>query len=110
MNKFTIVTYIKNGKVESKGFTREDSSEGVKLYEKIRDEGYEVYLFHRPIPTKHCKSKEAREGTNRATHGISDTEKSIVEKIASKVSKKSSKQSSDSQGGGFASGDASDLG
>lgn len=88
MTKFSIVTYIKNGKIESKAFSREDSTGAVELFEKVRSEGYEAYLFHRPLATKHCKSKEGREATKAATYGRGDIKPSIVEKIAAKVGRK----------------------
>lgn len=88
MTKFSIVTYIKNGKIESKAFSREDSTGAVELFEKVRSEGYEAYLFHRPLATKHCKSQDAREATKAATIGKDGQEPSIVEKVAAKVGRK----------------------
>lgn len=88
MTKFTIVTYIKNDKIESKAFSRENSTEAIELFEKVRSEGCEAYLFHRPLATKHCKSKEAREATKAATHLDSDNKPTIIEKIAAKVVRK----------------------
>lgn len=88
MTKFTIVTYIKNGKIESKAFSRDEATGAVELFEKVRSEGYEAYLFHRPVATKHCKSKDAREATKAATHLDSEDKPSIIEKIAAKVGRK----------------------
>lgn len=88
MTKFTIVTYIKNGKIECKAFSREDATSAVELFEKVRTEGFEAYLYHRPLPTKHCKSKDAREATKAATHLTADEKPSIIEKIVNKVGRK----------------------
>lgn len=88
MTKFIIVTYIKNDKIESKAFSRENSTDAVELFEKVRNEGYEAYLFHRPLATKHCKSKDAREATRAATHLTEGDKPSIIEKIVAKVGRK----------------------
>lgn len=88
MTKFTIVTYIKNGKIEAKAFSREEATGAVELFEKVRTEGYEAYLYHRPLATKHCKSKDAREATRAATHLTSDEKPSVIERIVAKVGRK----------------------
>lgn len=88
MTKFTIVTYIKNDKIESKAFSRENSTDAVELFERVRAEGCEAYLFHRPLPTKHCKSQNAREATKAATYVKEDAQPTIIEKIVSKVGRK----------------------
>lgn len=88
MTKFNIVVYVKNGKIETKAFSREDSTASIELFEKVRSQGYESYLFNRPVATKYCKSTDATEATKAATHILEDENPSIVEKIVSKVFEK----------------------
>lgn len=108
MTKFIIVTYIKNGKIESRAFSREDSTQGVELFEKVRSEGYEAYLYHRPLPTKHCKSKEAREATKAATQGFVNKKPPVADKDAAKGGRKAKQATQEDRAG--SGSDAVDLG
>ena len=56
--KFSIVVEVRNGKPVATGFNKTDANEALVLFNKLRDEAKEAYLFQHPIADKRSKSAE----------------------------------------------------
>ena len=74
--KFSIVVEVKDGKAVAHGFLKEDANDALQLFNKLRDEKKEAYLFQHPVADKRSKSAEQIE----ATHGLRTEE--VVVKVA----------------------------
>ena len=56
--KFSIVVEVRNGKPVTTGFNKQDANEALSLFNKLRDESKEAYLFQHPVADKRSKSAE----------------------------------------------------
>jgi diphthamide synthase (EF-2-diphthine--ammonia ligase) len=61
--KFSIVVEVRNGKPFATGFNKQDANEAIVLFNKLRDESKEAYLFQHPVADKRSKSAEQIEAT-----------------------------------------------
>ena len=69
--KFSFVVEVKNGKPIGHAFKKEDAQSAKELFNKLREEGKEAYLFQHPNHDKRCKSAEqmeASKGTEGGEH------------------------------------------
>jgi len=54
--KFSIVIEIRDKKIVTTGFLKQDAPEALALFTKLRTENKEAYYFQHPVPDKRCKS------------------------------------------------------
>lgn len=56
--KFSIVVEVRNGKPIATGFNKSDANEALVLFNKLRDDAKEAYIFQHPVADKRSKSAE----------------------------------------------------
>ena len=66
--KFSFVVEVKNGKPVGHAFKKEEAQSAKELFNKLREEGKEAYLFQHPNHDKRCKSTEQMEAS-KGTEG-----------------------------------------
>ena len=66
--KFSFVIEVKNGKPVGHAFKKEEAQSAKDLFNKLREEGKEAYLFQHPNHDKRCKSAEQIEAS-KGTEG-----------------------------------------
>lgn len=66
--KFSFVIEVKGDKPVGHAFKKEDAQKAKELFNKLREEGKEAYLFQHPNHDKRCKSTEQTEAS-RGTEG-----------------------------------------
>lgn len=66
--KFSFVIEIKGDKPIGHAFKKEDAQKAKDLFNKLREEGKEAYIFQHPNHDKRCKSEEQKEAS-KGTEG-----------------------------------------
>jgi dethiobiotin synthetase len=89
--KFSIVVEVRNGKPVATGFNKQDANEAIVLFNKLRDESKEAYLFQHPVADKRSKSAEQIEATRGTREAVPTTVVVEEEKPIAKEAKKPAK-------------------
>lgn len=92
--KFSIVIEVKNGNPIGHAFKKEKAQDAKDLFNKLREEGKEAYLFQHPNHDKRCKSAEQSEASKGTEDGNEPQVAATVKEEAPVVkSEKKSKNS-----------------
>jgi len=88
--KFSFVIEVKNGKPVGHAYKKEDAQSAKELFNKLREEGKEAYLFQHPNHDKRCKSTEQTEASKGTEGGeqpatIESTKSLDIETVAEPV-------------------------
>lgn len=80
--KFSFVIEVKGDKPVGHAFKKEDAQKAKDLFNKLREEGKEAYLFQHPNHDKRCKSAEQTEASKGTEGGEQPARLPVSEPVA----------------------------